>query len=81
MIKIRSNVKMLIAKEEAKEMRTIPASEIARDARLSENTVRNLALGRTRRIDVHVLEKVLWYFHERGRDYGLDDLFDVEIVK
>lgn len=78
MIKIRSNVKMLIAKEELAQERTIPASEIAREARLSENTVRNLALGRTRRIDIHVLEKMIQYFQERGRDYTLDDLFTIE---
>lgn len=76
-VKIKSRVKELVAIEEQEERRQISGRELARHTGLSQNTVGNLALNRTRRVDLHVLERLLEYFDSRGRDYGLDDLFEV----
>lgn len=65
--------------EEEKAGRTISGREVARRAGLSASTVSNLTLGKTRRLDLHVIESLIKYFaDEWGREYTLDDLFDIK---
>ena len=62
----------------AKDDRDISWREMAEQSDISESTLINIANNRHKQIHVETLRKLLVYFHSRGMNIGIGDLFREE---